>query len=617
MEHSHVISGQAFGSSKKLQFIGMSSMDSLLTAIDNAHRIHLPKPVKRDTMSIESILDNNGHHYQQYTTYPTSNFCDETSSKRRYLDRDDHRSIKIRRGVREKTVVTPPPLPAASPPSPIMTSPHQRQRMMTITCLHAAVAQKSYGSEKRFLCPPPVVSVRSADQRAESLVVAVSIVSEGGERPPEQRTVLNDKMHGSFKYLHVTGTAKAKQFCLRVSLSHQSQNPASSTPPPSATQTSASTLSTQLPYATFFSTPVSIISKPSKKTAKARNVSSCILANSHVSLFNRINSQTVRTKYMTSEDNRLCAKNASWSPFDIIVIRQPNGNNNNSSNPSLALPGRPSSSSAPVMYGSEIILRDTQTSVTSPPMIVRKVDKGNTVPHAFGPVSQMQKIALQLASDKTMFLSAASKTTTHGGNTTIENNPANAWLDFTPSRQTKTAEGQPQEEVDDYHCWTIVGIAKFEYTFFEPEESIRPEPQQQLARYSQPSPPPSPPRSIVPFPVLSAVRYNVSHTIDITGQNLMQMLPTPRLLEFWIGTHGPLTTHVLQEQSQTHLSLELPSKKDLLSQAELGTTYLELPLLLVRHDGVVYHSGKALACDFDTGRIDRWSIVTVGTPSST
>ena len=80
-------------------------------------------------------------------------------------------------------------------------------------------------------------------------------------------------------------------------------------------------------WASFDSAPVTIISKPSKKTAKTRNISSCILAGGPVSLFNRINSQTVRTKYMTIEHNQLCASNIAWSAFAVNVVR-PQGNEN-------------------------------------------------------------------------------------------------------------------------------------------------------------------------------------------------------------------------------------------------------------------------------------------------
>lgn len=194
-------------------------------------------------------------------------------------------------------------------------SQHPLLQMTTVMCLHAAVAQKSYGSEKRFLCPPPVVHIQGPVWQMRSQQLAMSVVSEQGERSLDQKTNLDNNMTGSFKFLHVTGTAKAKSFQLSLDIIE---------PPPSALSGESSADGTPgRTWATFDSAPVTIISKPSKKTAKTRNISSCILAGGPVSLFNRINSQTVRTKYMTIDNTQLCASNVTWSAFNVNVVRRP------------------------------------------------------------------------------------------------------------------------------------------------------------------------------------------------------------------------------------------------------------------------------------------------------
>lgn len=191
---------------------------------------------------------------------------------------------------------------------------HDSGQMTTVICLHAAVAQKSYGSEKRFLCPPPLVRIEGSFTNFREQQLSMSIVAENGERSPEQKAPLDANMMASFKYLHVTGTAKAKSFQLSLQVA-QPQTPTLTSD--GADQRASRT------WATFESAPVTIISKPSKKTAKTRNMSSCILAGGPVSLFNRINSQTVRTKYMTIDRTQLCASNTSWSAFNVNVLNRP------------------------------------------------------------------------------------------------------------------------------------------------------------------------------------------------------------------------------------------------------------------------------------------------------
>ena len=183
--------------------------------------------------------------------------------------------------------------------------------MTTVLCLHAAVAQKSYGSEKRFLCPPPLVHIQGPpvwNLKAQQLSMAV--VSEGGERSFEQRAPMDHNLAASFKFLHVTGTAKSKSFQLALDIAE----------PPNSVPDSAENAPLGRIWASFESAPVTIISKPSKKTAKTRNIGSCILAGGPVSLFNRINSQTVRTKYMTVDSGQISASNLAWSAFTVEVI---------------------------------------------------------------------------------------------------------------------------------------------------------------------------------------------------------------------------------------------------------------------------------------------------------
>ncbi|CAG8500525.1 37_t:CDS:2 [Scutellospora calospora] len=353
----------------------------------------------------------------------------------------------------------------------------------TITCYHASVAQKSYGSEKRFLCPPPVVTLEKPSNSCRNLhvkpEVSMSVVcGETGERSLEQRAMLDENMKGTFKYLHVSGTAKAKHFTLKLKIFHKNSS---------------------IPYAVFDSDPVTIISKPSKKTAKARNISSCISSGDHISLFNRINSQTVRTKYMGIESGELCAKNSTWSSFAGSF--SPTNSSKGSSSP-ISSPGSPSPNSVcsktQITYGSEVVLSDPTTGFISDHLIIRKVEKGRIAQGACGPVSQMQKIALQcvrMNGRESHYLSAAGPITMDSpqlqDQCTVSG--ASPFLGYQSSRvvhmQNVDFAKEPfrmvsmqnipcsksdttstiVEEVDDYLCWTIVGISKFQYqyTYYE------------------------------------------------------------------------------------------------------------------------------------------------------
>jgi recombining binding protein (suppressor of hairless) len=121
----------------------------------------------------------------------------------------------------------------------------------------------------------------------------------------------------------------------------------------------------------------------------------------------------------------------------------------------------------PVTYGSEIILMDTHSGISTAPLVIRKVDKGKIVSDDGGPVSQMQKIALQrINQDGTRhYLSAAGPMPGSAG--TMSPAPGQAGshpLIFQSPRvreDLKDGIRTVTDEVDDYLCWTIVGICEW------------------------------------------------------------------------------------------------------------------------------------------------------------
>ncbi|KAF8640473.1 hypothetical protein AX17_000136 [Amanita inopinata Kibby_2008] len=493
-------------------------------------------PVSDPNASIQSILAASKKERSQNGQIPPWNASTSVSheehpgtlaqaSTKRKLDEteaeDPH--SKIRRIVRDHV---------SQDPSRVMP-------MTTVVCLHAAVAQKSYGSEKRFLCPPPVVHIEGPVWHLRTQQLSMAVVSDNGERSFEQKAPLDNNMTASFKFLHVTGTAKAKSFQLSLDIAEPA--------PPNMNNEGGETATGRV-WASFDSAPVTIISKPSKKTAKTRNISSCILAGGPVSLFNRINSQTVRTKYMAIDHAQLCASNVAWSAFNVNVLRRP------TDTPPIAGP-------QPVTYGCEIVLSDTLSGISTGPLVIRKVDKGRVSADDGGPVSQMQKIALQRVNpDGTRhYLSAAGPMP---GTPGVVAPPApgmssqagtHPLIFQTPRVRDEVKDGVHviTDEVDDYLCWTIVGISKFQYTFFDA-----------FGRNNT-----IPDMPITPFPTLftAPVYRPANNTIELTVSNFFYGHPTTRQqtpLDVYLGNLGPLRHRVYQATPPgplTNISSFVPS----------------------------------------------------------
>ncbi|WFD02921.1 hypothetical protein MOBT1_001609 [Malassezia obtusa] len=495
--------------------------------------------------------------------------------------------------------------------------------MTTVRCLHAAVAQKSYGTEKRFLCPPPTVQVRGPLRHASHAppVLSMQIQGEDGERfSGEQCAHLDETQSARFTELHVTGTGKAKSFRLQLHLAARLDA--------EARDAKRARAEPEVPagtWASFDSAPIGIISKPSKKSAKARHASAHITTQTPVSLFNRINSQTYRTKYLAAHDGHLSAQSRAWTAFRLVHLARPPQAHALEIEPEV------------LTYGSTVVLVDEASSTTTDPLVVCKVDRGRILPpfgathitlddgtvadesYLYGAVSQMQKIALlryvpgarhadapwvmdphapraYLCAGTAVPIDAQNAALRHaldGAVSPLAGDAQALPLTYAPSKPVAWAGGAVLDDAEDAFCWTMVSISHFEYSFVDTD------------LLDAPAAPLGTGVPLTPFPIVTTLPFydTSTHKLAMTVQHFAARDTdgTSRAKEVWLGALGPLpvlTASVPDSNEETEVLVELPPLRNILGGADgAAATQCTLPLLFVRaSDGAIYHSGRQVLC---------------------
>lgn len=295
----------------------------------------------------------------------------------------------------------------------------------TVIVMSSKVAQKSYGTEKRFLCPPPTAIMignswwSDVHRRGEEpkLCPPRVVVSISGEPAPQE---------GSIEWTSATGKAfdvsdpptgttyigrcVGKQlFISDVDEKKKKVEALVKIMAPSADDEPERVIGT------FPSRPIKVISKPSKKRQSAKNLELCINHGSTISLFHRLRSQTVSTKYLCvsgsgssfkgsdgaplmgldqrarTQTPSFIARTASWDPFImyIVDVNKPTGGIDTPpppppqpefpSPPPNAIPFTNNGSQIPIYYNQTVVLQCLTSGVVSPVLIIRKVDHQTTV----------------------------------------------------------------------------------------------------------------------------------------------------------------------------------------------------------------------------------------------
>eukprot|EP00049_Salpingoeca_infusionum_P006723 m.110639 g.110639 ORF g.110639 m.110639 type:complete len:635 (-) comp13405_c0_seq3:403-2307(-) len=286
-----------------------------------------------------------------------------------------------------------------------------------VTIVHSRVVQKSYGTEKRFFCPPPSIALNGARWRNPAFGAPHAFISMATPDSESEYTplALDSQLYSTAKTLYIPDSDKRKSFCLHLKVFFESGRD----------------------VGTFASKPIKVISKPpKKKQSTTTNPDMCIENKGEISLFNRVRSQSGNSKYLLgTPQGQLIYDKKEWDTFKIIQHHD----------------GARPRSHAPcyIMYGDVVLLQAKKSNVMFGPYKVCKTDKNVVDAKADDPVSQLQKIALLVVGTERDYLTITDQGV----------NPVTC-SDTAPNGAHRLTENS---------CWTLVSCDRYTFRFYDPQ----------------------------------------------------------------------------------------------------------------------------------------------------
>uniref|UniRef100_A0A915J4F1 Uncharacterized protein n=1 Tax=Romanomermis culicivorax TaxID=13658 RepID=A0A915J4F1_ROMCU len=473
-----------------------------------------------------------------------------------------------------------------------------------IQILHAKVAQKSYGNEKRFFCPPPCIYLRGDGWRRKKLEVdrfyapnyrsnndgsspsssstistnnvrssgKSKFVDEGSGCPSELISYIGIGKHGNYAALNrrdemglveavdrsqkfdsdkqMLDFSTGKTFCCAKTL-HISDHD----------KRKYFKLKVDMMYScshiigSFDSQQIKVISKPSKKKQSMKNTDCkylCIASGTKVALFNRLRSQTVSTRYLHVHSPKLDQKlsdidnaefhasSTEWGAFTIHLLDDEDAESPVDSAEFMVKDGY-------IHYGSTIKLVDSLTNLAMPRLIIRKVEKQCALLDSDEPVSQLHKVAFQLKGES-----------------------PDSPLEYMCLEQDKitvhvaTRKDGLRDEIKDGAAWTIISTDKAEYRFYE-ATGLTPDP-------------------VTPVPIVTSLCIAGAAElarIELTGNEF-----SPKL-KVWFDEVEAETIY----KTKNLMTAIVPDISAIDPQWQQSRISRDVRISLVRDDGVIYSTG--------------------------
>ncbi|VUZ45312.1 unnamed protein product [Hymenolepis diminuta] len=456
----------------------------------------------------------------------------------------------------------------------------KNRRDQVLIVLHAKVAQKSYGTEKRFFCPPPCIYLRgdgwdvrpnsnspskilgsssdaafqrsflpwetesdfNASKSSGERPQVLAFMGIGGTSTAKDMVQLNlepGKDYSAAKTLFISDSDKRKHFMLTVKMFYSNGKD----------------------LGKFNSRRIKVISKPSKKKQSLKNTDLCIASGTKIALFNRLRSQTVSTRYLHVDAGSFHASSSRWGAFTIHLL----SDDESEAEEFNVREGY-------IHYGHTVKLVCSETGMALPRLIVRKVDKTTVMLDADDPVSQLHKCAFYLKDTERMYLCLSQDKIIQHQAVRCDDNPY-------------------RETINDSAAWTIISTDRAEYRWFE-LSNLRDDPTVPKAVAVQIPPPSNHP--VTPVPIVTNIRTNGGGDVamvEVSGENFSANH------QVWFGDVPAQTFYRCQEL----LLCLVPDITEFHPDWTYVQYELEVPISIARNDGVVYATGSVFTYQPELG----------------